>query len=693
MGEVDLTRGAVLSSLGAGPRSRLDCSRDGSPGPLQRGGHDRGDKMNGFGNGAAERPGLRRPRGSRLMGSSKFLQCDLHLTGHDRARLTIVGQDYSGRPRLDSPRLPAADLHPAEYGKALFDAVFRGDLLTGYRVALDKAHSGGARLRFRLHIEENAPREIHDFHWELLYDAERDEALACSSDTVFSRHFHLPVEHGRPVTGKPRLLVVLSTPEGLDRYRLPEVDRDQLRDSVKTALELLGGRVSYEFLEGAATLDAIRNRLKSGEFHALHFVGHGLLRSDGAAVGLMLENEDGGSHLVDEKSFKKLFSGFRNLRLITLIACHSGAQPGADPSSGVGPALVKLGTPAVVAMGQAISVGAAARFTEHFYRELARSGRVDEATNEARLRLQLANPGGIDWGIPILFMRLKGGRLWAKHLPPPQPPAPGRSRGGRQIPDLLPYMPDRADQKDELYEVLRRMRENPTRPVVCLLPGDELQAQEMFLRRLKEVELPKLLELSPERGVSAYALGYPRRFRGRGKLRKRVRRNLAEVVRGSPSASLEDINQSLAAIPGPVLIHAHLWLTDCGRQAPDLVMGFLDFWRDWPELSAGQVVLVLLFVKYRSKPTGFFEKRRLKRIYQHFESYESANLGRPTCTLLSTLEGVGRTEVEDWARGDEVTSLCRVEHLVSKIRSLFRQESTTIPMEHLATALTEILKN
>ena len=70
------------------------------------------------------------------------------------------------------------------------------------------------------------------------------------------------------------------------------------------------------------------------------------------------------------------------------------------------------GIPAVVAMRRSISASDAGRFTRHFYRNLARSGRVDTAANEARQQLHLAAPDRIDWSTPVLFMRLQDGRLW-----------------------------------------------------------------------------------------------------------------------------------------------------------------------------------------------------------------------------------------------------------------------------------------
>ncbi len=262
---------------------------------------------------------------------------------------------------------------------------------------------------------------------------------------------------------------------------------------------------------------------------------------------------------------------------------------------------------------------------------------------------------------------------------------------GRQIPELLPYMPNRADQKHELYEAFRRQRKNPSRSVVCLIPGDELQAQDMYLKRLKEVDLRKLLELPEDRTITAYDLrDVPRRFPGRDKLKARLGRTLADKVRGRSSASVEEINQSLA-VTGPVLIHAYISLDECGRHARNLVRGFLDFWRDWPDLAPGQILLVLLFVKHRSKPAGFLTRRRRTLVYEGIGDYISVNHRRLTCMILPALEGVGQMEVEDWAR-NEAASFCKVQHLVPEIRLLFdRQNSATIPMEVLATALIGIL--
>ncbi|MCP4664116.1 MAG: CHAT domain-containing protein [bacterium] len=352
------------------------------------------------------------------MPSSEYLDCELHLTAYDQAGLSVAGRDYEGRPVLDEAierRLLEADLDPTRYGTELFEALFPGegdDLLAGYREGLAIARHEEKRLRFRLHIATKAPATLHELHWEFLWDPKERIALGRSRETAFSRYLSVPLEPAAALTERPRLLVVLSTPTNLADYKLPVIDRDALRESLDKALGPLHDLVSYEFLKEPATVGRIRERLVADEFHALHLQAHGLLRPDRSTAHLVLEDEDRRAAFIAEDLFSEIFEGERCLRFIALVACHSGVQPGADPFSGLGPGLVRRGIPALIAMRRAISVDAAAQFAEHLYRNLARSGRLDEAANEARQQLYLADPESLEWGTPALFMRLQDAQLW-----------------------------------------------------------------------------------------------------------------------------------------------------------------------------------------------------------------------------------------------------------------------------------------
>ncbi len=303
------------------------------------------------------------------MVSSRYVDCELFLSARDQARLWVSGRDYSGRPRLDAElerRLLEAEGQPARYGTLLFRALFRNgdELLTGYRESL--ARHEGNRLRLRLHVAAAAPAELHGLHWELLYDPDRKIALSRSRDIAFSRYLGVSFEPGAAVAGQLRLLVVLSNPRDLADYGLPDPDIDAMRDDLERALSPLAEWVSWEFLDRPVTVERIRDRLVAGGLHALHLTAHGRLAPDETTARLVLETGDGRADFVDEERFSEVFAGQRSLRLVSLIACHSGDAAGRDPFSGLGPALIRRRVPAVLAMRRQISVAGAARFAEHF---------------------------------------------------------------------------------------------------------------------------------------------------------------------------------------------------------------------------------------------------------------------------------------------------------------------------------------
>ena len=98
-------------------------------------------------------------------------------------------------------------------------------------------------------------------------------------------------------------------------------------------------------------------------------------------------------------------------RLVFLAACQSATRSSADAFLGLGPKLVSVGVPAVVAMQDFVTVETARKFSGVFYKRLLEHGLVDQAMNEARSSLLTA--GRPDAAVPVLFMRLKSGQLWS----------------------------------------------------------------------------------------------------------------------------------------------------------------------------------------------------------------------------------------------------------------------------------------
>lgn len=380
-----------------------------------------------------------------------FLDCQLTITGESQARFSVAGREYCGCPRLDEALLRElldAELEVERYGTRLFRALFSGDgdeLLLGYRESLAIAQRESCRLRLRLHLDSGAPASLHELHWELLYDPQRRQALGRSPDTAFSRYLSVAAEPGAPVIDRPKLLVAAAGPHDLAEYGLPGIDRQSAEEAIRKALAPLQDYWEIETFEGPVTAGGLRDALVADAYHAVHLIAHGVVRPEHRSASLALEDNQGRTQFVDEKLFAEIFTGDRDLRLVTLMACESGVTTGGDPFSGLGQMLVRGGIPAVVAMRRRVALRTAHRFSKHFYLQLARGAQIDAAINETRLQLHLADAGSPEWSAPTLFLRLPGGRLWTTEartpvpVIPEPPPAPSsdRARSQAQIKTLL----------------------------------------------------------------------------------------------------------------------------------------------------------------------------------------------------------------------------------------------------------------
>lgn len=364
------------------------------------------------------------------MNDAQVLDCELHVLGRSQAIFRIAGREYSGEPVLDEAledRLRTLLDNPRKYGIELFNALLppESNLLAGYRDALAVATYQDKRMRFRLFLDPTMATGLHNLRWERLYDERKEIPLARSRSVLLSRYLGLADRPGSSVGGTPKLLIAISNPNDLGSFGLPAIDVAKAREAMTEALAPLAGKISPVFLEGLVTPARLRDHLVGGGFHVLHLLAHGILPVDGQGPAhLVLEKPNGNgegsaAELVDEGLLSEIFEGDRNLRLIMLLACHGGAPPSMDdPFSGLALQIVKRGLPAVVAMRQGISLQTAKSFSQLFYANLARSGSVERAVNEARQQLYLLQQDSDDWASPILFQRLQDGLLWE---PEPQP--------------------------------------------------------------------------------------------------------------------------------------------------------------------------------------------------------------------------------------------------------------------------------
>lgn len=316
--------------------------------------------------------------------------------------LLRVGRSRRAVRRIESPEMASAKA----FGEKLFNGVFAGDVRGCLRSSLDEASRQGNGLRVRLHLAK-APA-LADLPWEFLYNAGLNRFLGLSVSTPLVRYLDLP-ERVRPLAVTPplRVLMMISSPTDY-----PQLDVERESEKMTQALGDLEvrGLVTVERLEGA-TLSELQRRLRQGEYHIFHFVGHGAFDAQAEDGILLLEDQEERGRRVSAQFLGTLLHDHRPLRLAVLNACEGARASSRDPYAGTAQSLVQQGIPAVIAMQFEVSDEAAICFTREFYAAIAIGYPVDAALAEARKAI-FAEVSEIEWGTPVLYMRSPDGHIF-----------------------------------------------------------------------------------------------------------------------------------------------------------------------------------------------------------------------------------------------------------------------------------------
>ncbi len=355
-----------------------------------------------------------------------------------------------------------------DYGLALYEMVFAGKVGREYQRLLARAGSDST-VRVQLVISDYAA-ELHALPWERLFYIMGDTEipLAASAQTPFSRFLVTGAGDLQPVNERPlRLLLAIANPQGLP----PGLGAIDVASEVTALADLLAGtrgQVTGTVLPGRSGLPAsLRERLENegwsiagvGEVtswdniqrrlpghHVLHILAHGQFRQDDGQAFLLLEDEGTNGAIrgsLQRVADQEIVDGLKGVQplpyLVFLAACDSAKRPddGANPFVGLGPKLVQAGVPAVVAMQDQVPMDLAHTLASDFYRRLFEHGRVDHALNEAR---SLAfERDAFAWGIPVLFLHMEDGQLWA---PDPDWTALRDAMQGLQADETFAYVAD-----------------------------------------------------------------------------------------------------------------------------------------------------------------------------------------------------------------------------------------------------------
>lgn len=313
----------------------------------------------------------------------------------------------AGRPRTGVRRFGSPEMQRARtFGRRLYEAVFGGAVGTALLRSLDAAERDGARLRIRLRLGE-VP-ELAAVPWEFLYVDDLGRFLVVSLDTPLVRYLDL-ARTPRPLSVASPLQVValLAAPVGVPALDV-EQEAGNLVDAVASLVE--DGRVTLERL-AAGTTEALQERLRRGDAHVLHIIGHGAFDEGSGEGVLALETAKKQLRRVTATDLVTLLHDHHELRLVVLNSCEGARSGPADPFGGVAQALVRQGIPAVVAMQFEITDEAAVVFSRALYRAVADGYPIDAAVSEGRKALFAAG-NDVEWATPVLFLRAPDGRLF-----------------------------------------------------------------------------------------------------------------------------------------------------------------------------------------------------------------------------------------------------------------------------------------
>jgi CHAT domain len=346
-----------------------------------------------------------------------------------------MGRSRSMMRRAESPEMRLV----TEFGGRLFDALFQSRVRDLYRDSISVAKRDEKGLRVTLALT-GVPELMH-LPWEYLYDD--PSFLSISTWTPVVRYLELPRARRPLKIGLPlRILAMVSSP-----VDAPVLDVERERQNLEQALGRLAreGAVEITWLE-EANLRALQRALRQEPYHVFHYIGHGAYDSSIDDGVLLLEDERGLGRRVTGTELGTMLADHTSLRLAVLNACEGARVSNDDPFAGVASSLVQREIPAVIAMQFEITDRAAIIFAGELYAALADGYAVDSALAEARKAIY-ADHNDVEWGTPVLFMRVPDGRIFdlpeRPHAPAlaavaETPPEPAVRENGSRISEPEP---------------------------------------------------------------------------------------------------------------------------------------------------------------------------------------------------------------------------------------------------------------
>jgi hypothetical protein len=319
-------------------------------------------------------------------------------------------------------------------GRIMYKAIFT-DIEEAFIKALGEA-TGKERLRVELVFQDNA-NELADLPWEFLYyPGVRNSFLATKTDLVLMRH--IPPGYTRerfaPFTEDLKILIVNVQPQEI-LQEMEEVDDRPYEPIIETMKDL---KVNYPIEIVAEltepTAENLMDVLNEKRPHIVHYIGYGKStsgpgpRQDCIAL---LQSDLQRAHWLTSTEFAAYFEDTRP----ELVFLHLCQVPNKAPRleymqanfGQLAPQLLNKRIKAVIAMQYPVNPDIAQKFTERFYRSLARGDSVATAVQEGRRNLYLLGRAYSRLGSPVLYMSSFDGLILSGSRREPRPEKGGDS--------------------------------------------------------------------------------------------------------------------------------------------------------------------------------------------------------------------------------------------------------------------------
>jgi hypothetical protein len=309
--------------------------------------------------------------------------------------------------------------------------------------------------------------------------------------------------------------------------------------------------------------------------------------------------------------------------------------------------------------------------TGNFIKQGFSGGPVWDSTLKCVIGIIVAVERNEDSRVGYLIPAHKISEKWSD-LPIQQKPKPKQRR---EPPSSLVYRVNRKKQEEDLRNLYEKNNSQNPKPMVAVIHGNDRQAHDMFLERMALEFIPELLKINlAHTPITRISLQWPTYIPKIEDLGAKLTQGLADKVLHTVDSSCEDIQRTLSAYPGPVIVEMELLTDDWMKHRTGVLEAILGFWDNWPALANRQYLFVFLYVTHKKPPTNWIKqnlylwrKRQIFMQIAHCAFHHYSNI----CGIV-------------------FSELSKITILLAKIRELFEKDET-IPMEPLAFHLKEIL--